>query len=142
MSEAFSPGNAADRGHIQPYEASKAVDVDAEIPKIRIQYTEDDDLPLQGEGARPYDKRIRSLLKKLRDIYELKMKEAGGTKLEEDQTERIATEKAVREGLAALGFPAEDLIELCLVFARSISRVPQQSVNRARNGRGSPPDQK
>lgn len=60
-----------------------------------------------GTGAAtstPQDKRIRALLKKLRAIDELKMRLAGGEKLEDTQIKKIQTEDAVRKELESLGY--------------------------------------
>ncbi|OOF90269.1 hypothetical protein ASPCADRAFT_212111 [Aspergillus carbonarius ITEM 5010] len=50
------------------------------------------------------DKKIRGLLKKIRAIDELKMRLAGGEKLEDTQMKKIQTEEAVRKELDGLGF--------------------------------------
>ncbi|KAJ5692133.1 hypothetical protein N7462_001556 [Penicillium macrosclerotiorum] len=50
------------------------------------------------------DKKIRGLLKKIRAIDELKMRLAGGEKLEDTQMKKIQTEDAVRKELEAVGF--------------------------------------
>jgi len=55
-------------------------------------------------GGTPQDKKIRALHKKLRAIDDLKMRQAGGEKLEATQTQKISTEESVRKELAALGF--------------------------------------
>lgn len=52
----------------------------------------------------PQDKKIRALLKKLRAIDDLKMRQAGGEKLEGTQVMKIGTEEGVRKELSALGF--------------------------------------
>ncbi|KAL1962748.1 hypothetical protein VTN77DRAFT_9202 [Rasamsonia byssochlamydoides] len=52
----------------------------------------------------PQDKRIRSLLKKIRAIDELKMRLAAGEKLEDTQMKKIQTEDAVRKELESLGY--------------------------------------
>jgi translation initiation factor 2A len=54
----------------------------------------------------PEDKKVRGLLKKLRAIEELKMRLAGGEKLEDTQLKKIKTEEGVRQELAALGAQA------------------------------------
>ena len=56
-----------------------------------------------GAGS-PHEKKIRSLLKKLRAIDDLKMRQAGGEKLEGTQVLKIGTEGGVRGELAELGF--------------------------------------
>ncbi|EFR02605.1 eukaryotic translation initiation factor 2A [Nannizzia gypsea CBS 118893] len=50
------------------------------------------------------DKKMRSLLKKVRAIDELKMRVASGEKLEETQMKKIHTEESVRNELEALGW--------------------------------------
>ena len=50
------------------------------------------------------DKKIRGLLKKIRAIDELKMRLAGGEKLEDTQMKKIQTEDAVRKELEAVGY--------------------------------------
>ncbi|KAF2716191.1 translation initiation factor eIF-2A [Polychaeton citri CBS 116435] len=56
-----------------------------------------------GAGS-PHEKKIRSLLKKLRAIDDLKMRQAGGEKLEGTQVLKIGTEEEVRRDLNSLGF--------------------------------------
>ncbi|KAK5000286.1 hypothetical protein LTR66_000818 [Elasticomyces elasticus] len=60
-----------------------------------------------GDGS-PSDKKIRSLLKKLRAIDDLKMRQAGGEKLEGTQIMKIGTEEGVRKDLGALGWKGEE----------------------------------
>ncbi|KAI9738317.1 MAG: hypothetical protein M1834_008815 [Cirrosporium novae-zelandiae] len=57
-----------------------------------------------GGGGTPQDKKIRSLLKKLRAIDDLKMRLAGGEKLEDTQMKKIGTEEMVRKELEGLGW--------------------------------------
>jgi translation initiation factor 2A len=56
-----------------------------------------------GDGN-PQDKKMRGLLKKMRAIDELKMRQAGGEKLEDTQIKKIATEQQIRKELDAIGF--------------------------------------
>jgi translation initiation factor 2A len=56
-----------------------------------------------GTGNSQHEKKVRSLLKKMRAIEELKMRQAGGEKLEDTQIRKIDTEEGVRKELAALG---------------------------------------
>lgn len=56
-----------------------------------------------GAGT-PQEKKIRSLLKKLRAIDDLKMRQAGGEKLEGTQVLKIGTEEQVRGELNGLGY--------------------------------------
>ncbi|KAF4305842.1 Six-bladed beta-propeller TolB-like protein [Botryosphaeria dothidea] len=55
-------------------------------------------------GVSPQDKKIRSLMKKLRAIDDLKMRQAGGEKLEDTQVKKIHTEESIRKELEGLGF--------------------------------------
>lgn len=57
-----------------------------------------------GAASTPQDKRIRSLLKKIRAIEELKMRLAAGERLEDTQMKKIQTEDAVRKELESLGY--------------------------------------
>lgn len=57
-----------------------------------------------GTGSSPTDKKIRGLLKKMRAIEELRMRFAGGEKLEDTQMKKIHTEEQVRKELEALGW--------------------------------------
>lgn len=56
-----------------------------------------------GTGS-PEEKKARSLLKKLRAIDDLKMRQAGGEKLEGTQVLKIGTEEQVRKELNAIGY--------------------------------------
>lgn len=58
-----------------------------------------------GAGG-PHEKKTRSLLKKLRAIEDLKMRQASGEKLEDTQVKKISTEESIRKELASLGFNA------------------------------------
>ncbi|KAI9847295.1 MAG: hypothetical protein M1837_002882 [Sclerophora amabilis] len=55
-------------------------------------------------GGSPHEKRLRGLLKKQRAIDDLKMRVAGGEKLEDTQMKKIGTEDGVRKELEALGW--------------------------------------
>jgi translation initiation factor 2A len=57
-----------------------------------------------GDGGNPADKKIRGLVKKLRAIDELKMRQAGGEKLEDTQIKKIGTEAQIKKELDSLGF--------------------------------------
>jgi translation initiation factor 2A len=57
--------------------------------------------PIAGS---PAEKKVRSLLKKLRAIDDLKMRQAGGEKLEGTQVLKIGTEEQVRKELATNGY--------------------------------------
>ncbi|XDT16351.1 Eukaryotic translation initiation factor eIF2A [Nakaseomyces glabratus] len=60
-----------------------------------------------AKEASPEEKKIRSLLKKLRAIEMLKEKQAAGEKLQDLQVKKIETEGKFREELAALGWKEE-----------------------------------
>ena len=67
--------------------------------------TEAPDLTVTSPIAQsPHEKKIRSLLKKLRAIDDLKMRQAGGEKLEDTQVKKIQTEGGIRKELDGLGF--------------------------------------
>jgi translation initiation factor 2A len=55
-------------------------------------------------GGNPQEKKVRGLLKKMRAIEDLKMRHAGGEKLEGTQLQKITSEDSVRKELAALGY--------------------------------------
>jgi translation initiation factor 2A len=55
-------------------------------------------------GGTPNEKKVRGLLKKIRAIDDLKMRLAGGEKLEDTQMKKIHTEDSVRKELDALGY--------------------------------------
>ncbi|TPX26583.1 hypothetical protein DIZ76_012045 [Coccidioides immitis] len=60
--------------------------------------------PTTGNASTPQEKKVRGLLKKMRAIDELKMRLAGGEKLEDTQMKKIKTEESVRKELEALGW--------------------------------------
>ncbi|KAK4549051.1 hypothetical protein LTR36_007507 [Oleoguttula mirabilis] len=63
------------------------------------------DLTVTSPGlGSPEEKKVRSLLKKLRAIDDLKMRQAGGEKLEGTQVLKIGTEEQVRKEINALGY--------------------------------------
>lgn len=59
--------------------------------------------PGGGSGS-SQEKKVRGLLKKIRAIDDLKMRLAGGEKLEDTQVKKIQTEDSVRKELAGLGW--------------------------------------
>jgi translation initiation factor 2A len=61
------------------------------------------DLTVTSPGGDAKDKKVRGLLKKIRAIEELKMRQASGEKLEATQVKKIATEESVRRELDAMG---------------------------------------
>ncbi len=67
--------------------------------------TEAPDLTVTSPGGgSPHEKKIRGLLKKIRAIDDLKMRLAGGEKLEDTQVKKMHTEDGVRKELEALGW--------------------------------------
>ncbi|KAL4906946.1 hypothetical protein BDW74DRAFT_189975 [Aspergillus multicolor] len=60
--------------------------------------------PLDDGVPSVHDKKIRGLLKKIRAIEDLKMRLAGGEKLEDTQMKKIHTEDSVRKELDGLGY--------------------------------------
>lgn len=59
-------------------------------------------------SPKPEEKQIRSLVKKLRAIDDLKQRQANGEPLEVTQTQKIYTEREVLEKLKGLGWTAEE----------------------------------
>lgn len=57
-----------------------------------------------GGGGNLQDKKMRGLLKKVRAIEDLKMRLAGGEKLEDTQMKKIHSEDSVKNELSALGY--------------------------------------
>lgn len=57
-----------------------------------------------GASTNPQEKKIRGLLKKIRAIDDLKMRLAGGEKLEDTQMKKITSEDSVRKELSGLGY--------------------------------------
>lgn len=57
-----------------------------------------------GGGGTPQEKKTRALLKKLRAIDDLKMRRAGGEKLEGTQIKKMDTEDEIRKELEGLGW--------------------------------------
>ncbi|KAI9885915.1 MAG: hypothetical protein M1823_002288 [Watsoniomyces obsoletus] len=57
-----------------------------------------------SSGGSPEQKKVRSLLKKLRAIDDLKMRLAGGEKLEDTQMKKIHSEEGVRKELESIGW--------------------------------------
>lgn len=55
-----------------------------------------------GGGGGAHEKKVRSLLKKMRAIEDLKMRQATGEKLEDTQVKKIGTEQAIKKELEAL----------------------------------------
>lgn len=59
-------------------------------------------MPMSPDSGSPHEKKLRALTKKMRAIEELKMRQAGGEKLELSQLSKIKTEEQVRKELDAL----------------------------------------
>lgn len=62
------------------------------------------DVTVTSPGTPSQDKKTRALLKKLRAIDDLKMRRAGGEKLEGTQIKKMDTEEEVRKELEGLGW--------------------------------------
>ena len=73
-------------------------------PKEAVAELPDVTVTSPGVGGTPQDKKIRSLLKKLRAIDDLKMRRAGGERLEGTQIKKMDTEEEVRKELEGLGW--------------------------------------
>jgi translation initiation factor 2A len=58
-------------------------------------------------GGNPTEKKVRGLLKKIRAIEDLKMRLAGGEKLEDTQMRKIESEEGVRRELNGMGVSVE-----------------------------------
>ncbi|KAL8836755.1 MAG: hypothetical protein Q9170_002784 [Blastenia crenularia] len=76
------------------------------IPPIQVESEPPPDLTVTSPGGAgtPQDKKTRALLKKLRAIDDLKMRRAGGEKLEGTQIKKMDTEDEVRKELESLGW--------------------------------------
>ena len=70
----------------------------------KLQATNGDQLLKNSGGGSPEEKKVRSLLKKMRAIEDLKMRQASGEKLEDTQVKKITTEDIIRNELEALGY--------------------------------------
>jgi translation initiation factor 2A len=80
---------------------------DAPTPALQMppqEFVPPDVLVTSPGGGGEQGKKVRSLLKKIRAIDELKMRQAGGEKLEDTQVKKIATEDGVRRELEGLGY--------------------------------------
>lgn len=63
---------------------------------------------IEESSLAPEDRKLRSLLKKLRAVEELKRRQASGDKLEDLQIQKISTEASIRKDLAALNWTGEE----------------------------------
>ncbi|KAF7159872.1 hypothetical protein CNMCM6106_007298 [Aspergillus hiratsukae] len=97
-------GNSRRNGHQAngASQSAKTKPVEAPAPPAAVAAAE----AAADAAANPsaQDKKIRGLLKKIRAIEELKMRLAGGEKLEDTQVKKIQTEDSVRKELEALGY--------------------------------------
>jgi translation initiation factor 2A len=103
---AFPPGlnpNGAAQQQQQPKPAPSTTSKPTPTPAPPRPATPPTD-PVAGS---PHEKKIRSLLKKLRAIDDLKMRQAGGEKLEGTQVLKIGTEEMVRKELGGLGYTGD-----------------------------------
>ncbi|CCH58624.1 hypothetical protein TBLA_0A08350 [Henningerozyma blattae CBS 6284] len=64
--------------------------------------------PVLNKETSPEERKMRSLLKKLRAIQNLKERQANGDKLEDTQVQKIGTESKVMEELKFLGWSEDD----------------------------------
>lgn len=96
---------AAPNGHAIRPSKQKSVLIDTTAPPSiqapTVQVTNPDTPEASND---PNEKKIRGLLKKIRAIDDLKMRHAGGEKLEDTQVKKISSEDAVRKELLALGY--------------------------------------
>lgn len=87
----------------QAHQAPKANRTSAKAPPPPLEAPEVSvTSPIDDNG--PQDKKIRALLKKLRAIDDLKMRRAGGEKLEGTQIKKMDTEDEIRRELEGLGW--------------------------------------
>lgn len=94
----------AGSGHHQQYPRNQARQAP---PQVQTQEAPAPDLTVTSPGGGgPAEKKVRSLLKKIRAIEDLKMRQAGGEKLEDTQVKKIGTEESIRKELESLGFTA------------------------------------
>ncbi|KAK4960439.1 hypothetical protein LTR10_003335 [Elasticomyces elasticus] len=84
-------------GNAKGPNAAKAAPAPAPAPELTVTS------PMTPSLGSPEEKKVRSLLKKLRAIDDLKMRQAGGEKLEGTQVLKIGTEEQVRRELTAAG---------------------------------------
>jgi translation initiation factor 2A len=92
----------------QPYVQHPSRNQNAQAPaQIQTQAAPPPDVTVTSPGTGgPQEKKVRSLLKKIRAIEDLKMRQASGEKLEDTQVKKIATEESIRKELESLGFNA------------------------------------
>lgn len=102
-----SPDRRGEKGHERSRSKGKNGTHANGVPTGPSQPTKNKTSPApEDAGANPstQDKKIRGLLKKMRAIDELKMRLAGGEKLEDTQMKKIKTEESVRKELESLGY--------------------------------------
>ncbi|KAL0260068.1 hypothetical protein SLS55_005813 [Diplodia seriata] len=92
-----APGQNGQRNvaQIQTQQPAQPVAPQVEAPELTV---------TSPVGTSPQDKKIRSLMKKLRAIDDLKMRQANGEKLEDTQVKKINTEGSIKKELDGLGF--------------------------------------
>jgi translation initiation factor 2A len=89
-----------------PPPPAPAASVD-EIPEVHITSpTTPGSAGASANGGSLQEKKVRGLLKKVRAIEDLKMRLAGGEKLEDTQMKKIHSEDSVKGELSALGYTA------------------------------------
>ena len=102
-----SPDRRGEKGHERSRSKGKNGSHANGVPTGPSQPTKNKSSPPPADdAANPsgQDKKIRGLLKKMRAIDELKMRLAGGEKLEDTQMKKIKTEESVRKELESLGY--------------------------------------
>lgn len=89
----------------QPNQQPHALKTNGALPAQAVsEPPADSTVTSPGGGGTPQDKKVRALLKKLRAIDDLKMRRAGGEKLEGTQIKKMDTEGEVRKELESLGW--------------------------------------
>ncbi|KAL8942465.1 MAG: hypothetical protein Q9216_001665 [Gyalolechia sp. 2 TL-2023] len=89
----------------QPNRLAPALKTNVTLPAQAVNEPQPDlTVTSPGGGGTPQDKKVRALLKKLRAIDDLKMRRAGGEKLEGTQIKKMDTEDDVRRELEILGW--------------------------------------
>jgi len=89
-----------DKSEKQGTDATKPVGTDETVSPPSVVET----VPAAPEVSQEDLKKQRALLKKLRAIEELKLRQAGGEKLEKTQEQKIEKEMEIVQELAKLGF--------------------------------------
>lgn len=94
------------QGHVDQRPSTSGSTRPSATENVKKTSTEPPDrtLPSSDSGGSLQDKKVRALLKKLRAIDDLKMRLAGGEKLEGTQIKKMDTENGVRRELESLGW--------------------------------------